>query len=113
MLSMLDTKANSFENNELSLEEYMSYSGQTGEHKLWLLPQVSKDDAPSKPVKCTVRVSPVLDPYNGRASIIEPYHVEYFVIEFVADGKEFDDTSITRRSAVSFSEANSHMGVVA
>ena len=82
-------------------------------HKLYLLPKNSgggASDEQSEPVKCTIRVSPVLD---QRTLIHETVHVEYFVVEFVSEGKEFDETAITNKSSMPFSDSKTPMGVVA
>eukprot|EP00536_Pseudo-nitzschia_multiseries_P003940 jgi/Psemu1/284745/fgenesh1_pg.63_\ len=88
-----------------SLASLMTSPTQGGEHKLCLPPRSPVDE--SEPVICKVRVSPVLD---QRTLIHGIVNVEYFVVEFVSEGKEFDESSIT---AESFSDNKTPMGVVA
>jgi len=110
--SLLDPEANPSEEN-FSLASFMTSPTQRGEHKLFLLPGNQDRDALDEqiqPVKCNVRVSPVLD---QRTLLHGSVNVEYFVIEFVSEGKEFDETSITTKSSVSFSDDKMPMGVVA
>jgi len=110
--SLLDPEANPSEEN-ISLASYMTSPSQGDGHKLYLLPKKSgggASDEQSEPVKCTIRVSPVLD---QRTLIHETVHVEYFVAEFVSEGKEFDETAITNKSSVPFTDSKTPMGVVA
>mmetsp|Transcript_70608 Transcript_70608/g.143387 ORF Transcript_70608/g.143387 Transcript_70608/m.143387 type:complete len:87 (-) Transcript_70608:64-324(-) len=86
----------------------MISSSRGDDPKLYLLPGTS--DEKSEPLKCTIRVSPVLD---KKTEIQEQVSVGFFVIEFVPDGKEFDETSLHNKSSSSFSNRNTPMGVVA
>lgn len=108
--SLLDPEANSSQ-DEMSLSNFMISSSKGEDPKLCLLPRTSSvSDQNVEPVKCTIRVSPVLD---QKTKMQDPAKVEYFVIEFVQDGKEFDETSLSKPSNTSFSSRNVPMPVVA
>lgn len=108
--SLLDPEANSSQ-DEMSLSNFMIASSKGDDPKLCLLPRTSSvSDQNVEPVKCTIRVSPVLD---QKTKMQDPAKVEYFVIEFVPDGKEFDETSLSKPSNTSFSNRNVPMPVVA
>lgn len=110
--SLLDSEANPSQ-DEMSLSSLMISSSKGDDPKLYLLPRISGGSASDKkfePVKCTIRVSPVLD---QKVEMQDAVKVGFFVIEFVPDGKEFDETSLTNKSRASFSNTNTPMGVVA
>jgi len=110
--SLLDPEANPSQ-DKMSLSSFMISSNRGNDPKLYLLPRISCGSASNEkiePVKCTIRVSPVLE---QKMEIQDHARVGYFVIEFVPDGKEFDETSITKKSHSSFSNTNMPMSVVA
>lgn len=110
--SLLDPEANPSE-DEMSLSSFMISSSRGDDPKLYLSPRMSSGSASDKklePVKCTIRVSPVL---GQKIQIEDHAQVEYFVIELVSDGKEFDETCLTKKSHSSFPNPNTPMGVVA
>lgn len=112
--SLLDPEANPSGDN-MSLFTYMMSSSKGDDRKLYLLPKTSDGstsyETTCQPVKCTIRVSPVLD---QKTEINEPLNVGYFAIEFASHGKKFDETSfINHKSSSSFSNTNTPMGVVA
>ena len=110
--SLLDPKANSSGDN-MSLSSYMISSSKGEDRNLYLLPRTSggsaSDETASQPVKCTVRVSPVLD---HQTEIQEPINVGYFAIEIVSDDKQFDEPRFNDKSSSSFSNKKIPMGVV-
>ena len=110
--SLLEPQADSSEDSETILSFVASSSEGEG-HKLHLSPINSgagASDEQNEPVKCTVRVSPI---FEQRTPINETVSVEYFVFEFVSEGKEFDETAITSNASASFSNLKAPMGVVA
>ena len=110
--SLLDPEANP-SRDKMSLSSFMVSSDQGEDPKLYLLPRISGGGASNEntePVKCTIRVSPVLDP---KIQLQDPAKVGYFVVEFVLDGKEFDETSLTKATKSSSLSNKIPMGVVA
>ena len=92
--------------DKLSLSSFMISSS------LYLLPRIGRSAAGEKvePVKCTIRVSPVL---GQKFDEQDSENVQYLVIEMVQDGKEFDDTSVTKKIDASFSNTSAPHCVVA
>jgi hypothetical protein len=110
--SLLDPEANQSQ-EKMSLSSFMISSSKGDDPKLYLSPMISDRGTSGKatdPVKCTIRVSPVL---KQKVEVQDQTKVGYFVIEFVPYGKEFDETSLTNASHSSFSKTNTPMGVVA
>jgi hypothetical protein len=110
-LSLLDTKSNPFE-DESSLAAFMSSSSSSrsrgaGDQKLYLLrPKTSSNEAASQePMKCTIRVSPVL---AQKTEMKEATTIGYFAIEFVSDSNQFQFSSLFGSNKM-----NAPMGVVA
>jgi len=110
--SLLDPEVD-ISNERMTLSSLMISSSRGNDPKLYLLPKTSDGSLSGEkiePLKCTVRVSPVLD---QKMELQERAEVGYFVIELVPDGKEFDETSLTNKRNSSFSNGNTPMGVVA
>ena len=96
--SLLDPEANP-SRDEMSLSSFMISSDKGEDTKIYLLPIIPGESAANEknenePVKCTVRVSPVLDPKIEK----QAPKLRYFAIEFVLDGNEFDETFLTNAS---------------
>lgn len=109
--SLLDPAANPSQEN-MSLATFVISSDRGDDPKLYLLPGISGGNASKEkiePVKCTIRAYPVLD---QKVSFQDPAKVGHFVIEFVLDGNDFDETSLTSTAKCSFSP-KTPMGVVA
>lgn len=110
--SLLDPEANPSQ-DEMSLSSLMISTSRGNDPKLYLLPRISGGSALDKtiePVKCTIRVSPVLD---QKVEMQDAAKVGFFVIEFVQEGKEFDEISSTNKSRAPNSNMNAPMSVVA
>lgn len=104
--SLLDPEANPSQ-DKMSLSSFMISSRKGDDPKLYLSSMIRDKtvlDERIDPVKCSIRVFPVLRDQSK---------VGYFAIEFVPDGKEFDESSLTKNSLKSFSQTNTPMGVVA
>lgn len=92
--SLLDPESNPSQ-DKMSLSSFMISSDKGEDSKLNLVPGKIASDGKNEPVKCTVRVSPVLDPKIEEEA---PAKLGYFAVEFVLDGNEFDETSLTNTS---------------
>ncbi len=95
----------------MSLATFVVSSDRGDDPKLYLIPGASGGNTSKEiePLKCTIRAYPVLD---QKISVQDPAKVGHFVIEFVLDGNEFDETSLTSTAKSSFSP-KTPMGVVA
>jgi len=105
--SLIDPKSNPFE-DESSLVEFMLSSSRGEGKKIYLLP--SNDDDESKPMKCFIRMSPILD---QKTEIQEVMTVGYFAIEFISEDNKFDENSSTKLSSCFSNKTNVPMRVVA
>ena len=95
--SLLDPESNPSQ-DKMSLSSFMISSDKGEDSKLNLLPIIPGESASNEknePVKCTVRVSPVLDLKIEEQA---PAKLGYFAVEFVLDGNKFDETSLTNTS---------------
>ena len=92
--SLLDPESNPSQ-DKMSLSSFMISSDKGEDSKLNLIPGEIASNGKNEPVKCTVRVSPVLDPKIEEEA---PAKLGYFAVEFVLDGNEFDETSLTNTS---------------
>ena len=107
-LSLLDTKSNPFE-DESSLVAFMLSSsssrsrGRASDQKLYLTS--SNEGASQEPMKCTVRVSPVL---AQKTEMKEATTIGYFAIEFVSESNHIQFSSLFGSNKM-----NAPMGVVA
>eukprot|EP00535_Pseudo-nitzschia_heimii_P000662 CAMPEP_0197179650 /NCGR_PEP_ID=MMETSP1423-20130617/4520_1 /TAXON_ID=476441 /ORGANISM="Pseudo-nitzschia heimii, Strain UNC1101" /LENGTH=385 /DNA_ID=CAMNT_0042629579 /DNA_START=139 /DNA_END=1293 /DNA_ORIENTATION=+ len=103
--SLLDPEANPSQ-DKMSLSSFMISTRKGNDPKLYLTSDSAVSEKRIDPVKCTIRVSPVS---RQKAEIEDHNQVGYFVIEFVPDGKEFDETSLAKGCPVSFSKSNTPM----